>query len=36
VRYLINQLWYGDRVKWNLTVDEALAELDGHLRALGF
>jgi aminoglycoside 2''-phosphotransferase len=36
VRYLINQLWYGERAKWNLTVNEALAELDGHLRVLGF
>jgi aminoglycoside 2''-phosphotransferase len=36
VRYLINQLHYGDGVKWYLTVDEALAELEPHLARLGF
>jgi aminoglycoside phosphotransferase (APT) family kinase protein len=36
VRYLINQLQYGDSVKWYLTVDEALAELEPHLARLGF
>ncbi len=35
VRYLINQLAYGDRAKWNLPPEQALAELDGHLRRLG-
>ena len=36
VRYLINQLHYGDRARWHLPVDAALAELDPHLRRLGF
>ncbi len=36
VRYLINQLSYGDKSKWNLVPEQALAELDGHLRKLGF
>jgi aminoglycoside phosphotransferase (APT) family kinase protein len=34
LRYLINQISYGDRAKWNLSVDEALAELDPHMRKL--
>jgi aminoglycoside 2''-phosphotransferase len=36
VRYLINQLQYGDSVRWYLTVDETLAELEPHLARLGF
>ena len=36
VRYLINQLSYGDRAKWHLPADAALAELDPHLKRLGF
>jgi aminoglycoside phosphotransferase (APT) family kinase protein len=36
LRYLINQISYGDRAKWNLRVDEALAELEPHMRVLGF
>jgi aminoglycoside phosphotransferase (APT) family kinase protein len=35
VRYLINQIAYGGRAKWNLSVDDALAELDPHLRWCG-
>jgi len=36
VRYLINQIWYGERSKWNLPLDAALLEIDGHLKRLGF
>ncbi len=36
VRFLINQIAYGDETKWNLSPDRALAELDGHLKHLGF
>jgi aminoglycoside 2''-phosphotransferase len=36
VRYLINQIWYGERPKWNLPLDAALVEIDGHLKRLGF
>ena len=36
VRYLINQIAYGDKVKWNVTPEQAVAELDGHLKVLGF
>ena len=36
VRYLINQIAYGDKAKWNLPPEQALAELDGHLKRLGF
>ena len=36
VRYLINQIAYGDKAKWNLPPERALAELDGHLKRLGF
>ena len=36
VRYLINQIAYGDKAKWNLPPEQALAELDGHLKYLGF
>jgi aminoglycoside phosphotransferase (APT) family kinase protein len=36
VRYLINQIAYGDQAKWNLAPDQAIAELDGHLKVLGF
>ena len=36
VRYLINQISYGTRAKWNLPPELALAELDGHLTRLGF
>jgi aminoglycoside 2''-phosphotransferase len=35
VRYLINQIAYGGRAKWNLSVADALAELDPHLRWCG-
>lgn len=35
VRYLINQIAYGSRAKWNLNVEQALAELDPHLRWCG-
>jgi aminoglycoside phosphotransferase (APT) family kinase protein len=35
LRYLINQISYGERAKWNLNVDEALAELEPHLRKQG-
>jgi aminoglycoside 2''-phosphotransferase len=35
VRYLINQISYGARAKWNLSVEEALAELEPHLRWCG-
>lgn len=34
VRFLINQIAYGDKAKWALPPDQALAELDGHLRHL--
>lgn len=34
VRYLINQIAYGTRAKWNLPPEQALAELDGHLKKL--
>jgi len=36
VRYLINQIWYGERSKWNLPLDAALSEIDGHLKRLGY
>lgn len=36
VRYLINQIWYGERSKWNLPLDAALSEIDRHLKRLGF
>jgi aminoglycoside 2''-phosphotransferase len=36
VRYLINQIAYGDEAKWNLSPEQAIAELDGHLKRLGF
>lgn len=36
VRYLINQLSYGTKAKWNLMPEQALAELEPHLTALGF
>jgi len=36
VRYIINQIWYGERSKWNLPLDAALVEIDGHLKWLGF
>ncbi|HWD26339.1 MAG TPA: phosphotransferase [Rhizomicrobium sp.] len=36
VRYLISQIAYGDKAKWNLPPEQALAELDGHLKRLGF
>jgi aminoglycoside 2''-phosphotransferase len=36
VRYLINQLSHGDKAKWNLPPERALAELDTHLTRLGF
>lgn len=35
VRYLINQLAYGAQAKWNLPPEQALAELDVHLKRLG-
>ncbi|HJW41240.1 MAG TPA: phosphotransferase [Rhizomicrobium sp.] len=35
VRFLINQIAYGDKAKWTLPPDLALAELDGHLKRLG-
>jgi len=35
VRYIINQIWYGDRAKWNLPLDAALSEIDRHLKRLG-
>lgn len=34
VRFLINQIYYGDRAKWNLPPEQALAELDEHLKRL--
>ncbi len=34
VRYLINQIAYGAKAKWNLPPDQALAELEGHLTKL--
>jgi aminoglycoside phosphotransferase (APT) family kinase protein len=36
VRYLINQMFYGAKAKWNLSPAEALAQIDLHLTALGF
>ena len=36
VRYLINQIAYGARAKWNLPPEQALAELEGHLTRLDF
>ena len=36
VRYLINQLWYGLRGRWDRTPDQTLAELEPHLQRLGF
>jgi aminoglycoside phosphotransferase (APT) family kinase protein len=36
VRYMINQLAYGPQAKWGLSPAEVLAELEPHLRALGF
>lgn len=35
VRYLINQIWYGDSARWNLPLDEALVEIDAHISQLG-
>jgi aminoglycoside phosphotransferase (APT) family kinase protein len=36
VRFLINQIAIGDKAKWTLLPDKAMAELDGHLTRLGF
>jgi aminoglycoside 2''-phosphotransferase len=36
VRYMINQLWYGLRGKRDLTPEQTLAELEPHLKKLGF
>lgn len=36
VRYMINQLAYGPQAKWGLTPDRVLAELEPHLKKLGF
>ena len=36
VRSMINQLWYGLQGKWGLTAEQTLAELEPHLRRLGF
>lgn len=36
VRYLINQIYYDDKAKWNLPPEQALAEIDEHLKLLGF
>jgi aminoglycoside 2''-phosphotransferase len=36
VRFMINQFSYGPRAKWGITPAETLAELEPHLRALGF
>jgi aminoglycoside 2''-phosphotransferase len=36
VRYLINQLAYGQSAKWHQSVAQTLAELEPHLTKLGF
>jgi hypothetical protein len=36
VRYMVNQLSYGPRGKWDLSAEQALTELEPHLRGLGF
>jgi aminoglycoside 2''-phosphotransferase len=36
VRYMINQLWYGLQGKWSLSAEQTLAELEPHLKMLGF
>lgn len=36
VRYLINQLAYGQSAKWHQSVERSLAELEPHLKMLGF
>ena len=36
VRYMINQLWYGLKGKWDLTTEQTLAALEPHLKRLGF
>ena len=36
VRYMINQLAYGPHAKWGLTSEQTLAELEPHLKKLGF
>jgi aminoglycoside phosphotransferase (APT) family kinase protein len=36
VRYMINQLTYGPQAKWGLAPAEVLAELEPHLKELGF
>jgi aminoglycoside 2''-phosphotransferase len=36
VRYMINQLWYGLDEKWAVSIERTLAELEPHLRRLGF
>jgi aminoglycoside 2''-phosphotransferase len=36
VRYMINLLAYGSQPKWGVTPEQVLAELDPHLKRLGF
>jgi aminoglycoside 2''-phosphotransferase len=36
VRYSINLLWYGLKGKWQPTAEQTVAELDPHLKRLGF
>jgi aminoglycoside 2''-phosphotransferase len=36
VRGLINRLWYGPRGRWEMSVEQTVAELDPHLKRLGF
>ena len=36
VRYMINQLRFGLKGKWGLTLEQTLAELEPHLKRLGF
>jgi aminoglycoside 2''-phosphotransferase len=36
VRYMINQLWYGPRERWEMSAEQTVAELDLHLKRLGF
>jgi len=36
VRYMINQLAYGSQAKWGLTPEQVLAEVEPHLKKLGF
>jgi aminoglycoside 2''-phosphotransferase len=36
VRSMINRLWYGPRGRWEMSVEQTVAELDPQLKRLGF